>query len=249
MNIHVESPRTVEGLTNRIIVKSVLFHLAVILAFTINAYLFPSEGIKFENAIRVDLVGLPEKLKALPPPAKKPEVAKPPAAHAEPAPKETPKTAPARKADKKAELARKKAEEKALAKLQAMEALEEIEAEEKSKANKRSAVAGNAVSAGNALTGIKENQIASYIGQVKEHVHKNFSIPQWMSDARLRAEATVLIDARGVVISRNIVKGSGNSTFDDLVLTAIDQSSPFPPPPGALAGIFRNKGFTLGFPE
>jgi colicin import membrane protein len=249
------SIRPITGISNRQVVKSVFFHLAIVFFFTVNAYLFPDENINFENAIRVDIVGLPEKLKKLPEPAKSKELAKPEVQKTEltPAkPEEVAKPAPVPVPDKKAiDLERKKAQQKAVEKLEAMESLKAMEEEdEKEKADaKKTAVAGNVANSGNALTGILQNQISSYIGQVKDHVNNNWNLPQWMANANLKAQALVMIDARGVVIHRSIVKTSGNSGFDDSILSAIDRSSPFPAPPNALVGVFKNKGFTLGFPE
>jgi len=248
------SVRPTTNLTNQVIIKSVLLHVGILLFFTVNTYLFPSEDLKFENAIRVDIVGLPEKLKHLPEPTKAKETAKPTPAKipdAPTAPAEKVAPAPEKTVDKKAaELERKKAQAKALEKLKAMEALSELEKEDEQESkSKQGAVAGNIVSEGNALTGIRQNQISSYIGLVKDHVNKNWNLPQWMASAKLRAEAMVMIDSRGVVTKRIITKGSGNSNFDDTILNAIDQSSPFPAPPPALVGVFKNKGFTLGFPE
>ena len=251
------SIRPIPGITNRQVVKSVVWHLAIVLFFTINAYFFPSESINFENAIRVDIVGLPEKLKKLPEPMKTKEIAKPeskPKAElatpkAEPAP--IPPAVPDKKA---AELERKKAQQKAVEKLEAMEALkaleEQEEEEEKEKAEaKQGGVAGNIANPGNALTGILQNQISSYIAQVKDHVNNNWNLPQWMANANYTAQALVMIDSKGIVTHRNIIKSSGNSGFDESILAAIDRSSPFPAPPSALVGVFKNKGFTLGFPE
>ncbi len=257
--MNYESIRTFEGLTNKQVTKSVLLHVALVLFFTVNAYIFPAEDLNFDNAIRVDIVGLPEKLKHLPPPSlPNKEVAKPVNIPPPTPPKEVPAPTPTvpvapvmPTVDKNAlELERKKAQQKAVDRLKALDAVSQIEESEMQEREKEAtAVAGNVESAGNALSGIRQNQISSYISQVKDHVNKNWNIPQWMADAHLKAEAIVLLDANGVVIQRRIVKTSGNSSFDDSILTAIDQSSPFPAPPKALVGVFKNKGFTLGFPE
>lgn len=249
------SIRPIPGISNQQVIKSILCHLGLVLFFTVNTYLFPSEDINFENAIRVDIVGLPEKLKKLPEPTATKELAKPEAPKAELTPvkpEEIAKPVPLPVPDKKAiDLERKKAQQKAMEKLEAMEALKNMEEEEeKERAEaKKGAVAGNIANPGNALTGILQNQISSYIVQVKDHVNNNWNLPQWMANANLKAQALVMIDARGIVTHRSIVKTSGNSGFDETILTAIDRSSPFPAPPNALVGVFKNKGFTLGFPE
>ncbi len=251
------SVRPISGISNRQVIKSVCWHLGIVLFFTINTYLFPAEDINFDSAIRVDIVGLPEKIKKLPEPAKTKEIAKPETPKAEltePKPVEIAKPVPTPLPvpDKKAiDAERKKAQQKAMDKLEAMEALKNMEEEdEKEKAEaKKGAVAGNIANPGNALTGILQNQISSYISQVKDHVNDNWNLPQWMANGNYKAQALVMIDARGIVTHRSIVKSSGNPGFDETILSAIDRSSPFPAPPSALVGVFKNKGFTLGFPE
>jgi hypothetical protein len=55
------------------LIKSAVAHVAVALLLTIRAYIFPSEPLRIESAIRVDIVGLPEKSQALPPPLEDPD--------------------------------------------------------------------------------------------------------------------------------------------------------------------------------
>lgn len=238
-----------EGITNRQIFKSVVFHCVVIGFFLINAYFFPSEDLNIESAIRVDIVGLPEKFKNLPPPNPIEEVAAPPASKSKAEAEPQPEAIDLQAKKKAADLERRKAQQKALEKLKALDTISELEKAEADESKKAGAVAGNVQNQGNALTGILQNQISTYITGIRDLVNSNWTKPKWMEDATLRAEAIVFIDARGVVTKRQILKTSGNSSFDDSILSAIDASSPFPAPPGSLAGVFKNKGFTLGFPE
>ena len=41
--------------------KSVMFHVSVVLIFTVKTFFFSSDIPKYDPAIRVDLIGLPDK--------------------------------------------------------------------------------------------------------------------------------------------------------------------------------------------
>ncbi|MGE3975033.1 MAG: energy transducer TonB [Bdellovibrionales bacterium] len=242
--------REASVIQSRFISKSIALHVALVLVFTVKAYLFPTEPIVFENAIRVDIVGLPDKKQVI----IEDKVSAPPApSKSTPAPVEEKKVVIKPKAQEKAPAKEdlKKAQKKALEKLKALEALNNIQDEvtEQSQRGKQSAIAGNTISQGSALKGIQQNQIAGYISNVERHVKQNWDLPQWMSEAQLKARAHVFIDKRGIVTKRMIVASSGNTTYDELVLNAIDKSSPFPAPPAVFADLFSTKGFVLGFPD
>lgn len=236
--------------------RSLALHVAIVLIFTVKTFFFPTEPIVFENAIRVDIVGLPDKKQTI----EEDKITVPQAAPAPPAKAETP---PIEKVvDKKVEASPvpakappkenlKSAQQKALEKLRAMEALNSIEDEvkEQTKPRGQAPIAGNVLSQGGALKGIQQNQIMGYVSVVERQVKKNWDLPQWMAEAKLKAKAIMLIDKRGVVTKRFIVSSSGNATYDELVLNAIDKSSPFPPPPAMFVDLFSAKGIQLGFPE
>jgi len=228
--------------------RSLILHFLVILSLTTSAYIWHDDVIDYQAAIRVDIVGLPEKLESLPEPSedpKKEELAEePPPSQPKPVPEKAKIKAPEKK------ISLKKEQHKALEKLQAMEALEKIETEVASKKVKRKKlVAGNLLSKGSALKGIQNNQAANYISTIEEHIKNHWQLPQWMKDAQLRARAVVFINSEGRVTKRYISESSGNKNYDDLVLQSIDDASPFPPPPSSIAGLFKAKGFTLGFPD
>ena len=161
---------------------------------------------------------------------------------------------------KKEAVKKAEATKKALSKLKAMEALEAIENQVKSEETEKrrqQALAklrqnqykGNILSPGTNLTGISRLQYDEYIATVDAKVKSNWTLPEFMANAKLNARALALIDDSGKVVDRKIVKSSGNSTYDSLVLEAIDRSSPFPPPPEKLSRKLSVEGIMFGFPE
>ncbi|MCM2281977.1 MAG: hypothetical protein NDI61_09045, partial [Bdellovibrionaceae bacterium] len=68
---------------------SIALHLILLAALTLKAVFYPSESLQLERAIRVDIVGLPEKQAKLPP-ALKEEIKN----EAKPEPKTEPKAEP-----------------------------------------------------------------------------------------------------------------------------------------------------------
>jgi colicin import membrane protein len=242
---------------NRILGISALGHAAVFLFVFFQAVLIPRQPIDLRQAIRVDVVGLPEKMTELPPPVKE----KAPEA---PAQKETVKELPkkaepepekpaAPKVDlnksKKADL--KSAQKNALAKLKALRALDKIKAEVGAKSAKArpQVVKGNAVSEGNSLTGLAQIEYDRYFDDIKVKIRDQFNLPQWLAEAKLRAQVLVLIDARGFIIKKTIRTSSGNEVFDAKALEAVENSSPLPEPPARLRGVLSTSGITFNFPQ
>lgn len=246
---------------NRNLAWSLGGHLLLGALIFLRAVLMPSDPIELTQAIRVDIVGLPEKMTELPPPLK--EKVPDPA----PAVKETVKELPKKpepapekpkgptvdleknKKPKKADF--KDAQKSALEKLKQREALERIAAEvgrENSKA-KPQVVRGNKVSEGNSLTGLDRAAYDRYFDDIKAKVGGNFNLPQWLAEAKLRAQVTVLIDDRGFVIKKTIRTSSGNEVFDAKALEAVESSSPFTAPPERLRGTLSTFGITFNFPQ
>jgi colicin import membrane protein len=247
-----------DSLFSRMVLASVGLHFAVVLSFTVRTFLFPSDAIDYQSAIRVDIVALPEKGQQIPKeieetktnPLPKPEVK-----HVE-KPVEKPKEAIAEKP--KVDLKAKKKEKKdALDKIKALQALESItdevkESESKERLKKRDTqIKGNIPSKGDAISGIVSTQLRGYMGQLERHAKDHWTLPQWLADLRPqpKAKAAVFLDAKGFVIRRTIVESSGNSTFDDLILAAIDQASPFPAPPERFVDLVKVNGIQLNFPD
>jgi len=63
----------------------------------------------------------------------------------------------------------------------------------------------------------------------------------------IRTRIQVRINASGEVISKNVVRGSGNESFDLSALRAIERASPLPPPPEAIKSEALSEGFVVDF--
>jgi TonB family protein len=110
-------------------------------------------------------------------------------------------------------------------------------------------VAGNQLHAGNALTGLDKIEFDRYFDDLHQKVLDNWSIPQWLADMPLKAQVQILLDEKGFVTKKTLLKSSGNQIFDNKVLAAIESSSPLPVPPARLVGKLSTSGIILNFPE
>lgn len=239
------------------LVKSAVAHLILILAFTVRAYVFPSEPLRLESAIRVDIVGLPEKAAVLPPPV---EIPKPQPAAPAPTTKELPPIA--KEVPKKTEPVvlkptkpdpnqQKKDQTAALKRLEAMARLDrQARSEAATKAlndakEAQAAVRGNQVSKGNSLSGLTRLDHAKYLDELEARIKGQWRPPKFLATAKLRVRVVVLIDSRGAILKKSIVQSSGNSVFDETALAAIDGAQPLSAPPESLQGILANQGVEL----
>lgn len=238
---------------------SVILHIALFLSFTVRTVFFSDEPINFEQAIRVDMVGLPdrietpepvastEKSEPAAPPTTLPAIAKeaPPVKEAKPTPKE--------KDPEAISLEKSKTKQKAaLEKLKQMSALEKIQQDLDSEKKKAAATAkptfkGNVLSPGTALTGINQLQADAYISNVHSHMISNWFLPEYLKNKDFRTDVLVKFDESGNILSKAIVKASGNPQFDEYVLAAIQKSSPVPPPPEKFVRISSVQGFLFKF--
>jgi colicin import membrane protein len=242
---------------NRNLAVSLGLHAAVVLVLVIKAIWIPSEEIMLRNAIRVDVVAMPDKI-APPPPM--PEAEKPAAVKPETV-KQPPKaeTAPPKVSTKKKETATdvKKAEEtqkKAMDRLKAMQALERVKSEvTERKIDEKIAKAptykGNVVNQGDSLTGLDKIEFDRYLSGLENRIRANWQLPGWLSEAQLKAQVLVLIDASGQVLRRQVYRSSGNDVFDTHMLDAVDKSAPFPQPPSRLKDVLASKGIIFNFPD
>lgn len=253
----------------RLIVFSAAGHVAILFFFTVTTYLIGPVELDLPQAIRVDVVGLPQKNPdySSPPEAKSSPRETPESAH-KTKPKLPPKeatkpvkpdvpTLPNAKAKKVEEEKRKKAMERALEDLKRQSAQEKAMAEAMEKLNKKEAggkkgsapIAGTEVNAGDSPTGRARIDFDRYFAELKRSFNSNFEIPQWLAELNLSAAVHVNIDERGYVTRKQLVKSSGNQSFDDAVMGTIEKTSPVSPPPESIRGILATRGITVKFPE
>ncbi len=252
---------------SRYVKLSIFFHVAVFLAFTLKATFFTEPPIQFEKAIRVDIVGLPDKPSAELPPAPspvakkedaKPEPPPPPQKTETKVPPKLPKVLP--KVDLQAvnldKVKNKQKQKQALQKLKQMEALEEIqkdvETEKKKKIAQATAAAGakykgNVLAPGTELTGVNKLQADNYISEVHKHMIDSWTLPEYLKNRKLRTDVLVRFDENGNILSKQVTKPSGNPAFDEFVLEAIQKSSPVPAPPAKFVRLSAVQGFLFRF--
>lgn len=243
---------------------SVLLHIAVFFAFTIHTLFFIETPIQYEKAIRVDLIGLPDKVQEAPP---APEAPAPVKAEEKTEPKIEPKAPPEvvklppkpKEPDaislQKTMQINKNKQKSALEKLKQMEALDSIKDDlEKDKKNAAAAAAkikykGNAISPGTELTGINKLQADTYIDDVYKHMLKHWTLPEYLKKRKFRTDVLVKFDENGLILEKITVKSSGNAAFDEFVLAAIQKSSPVPAPPVKFVRISSIQGFLFRFSD
>lgn len=269
MELEREPNREEERLSRGLGVSFVV-HGVILLLFTVKAVFFTPEQIDFSQAVRVDMVALPDKAPAKlepPKPEAKPQLPDKPEEKPVEKAAEKPPTPPAPKpevkvpkADEGVNLEKVKSKQQsALEKLKAMAALEKIkedvESEKKKEAAKGKAddggqkIKGNILSPGTSLTGLAKLQHETYAADLDAHIKQHWALPEWLAKRELKAQARVQIDSRGNILGRKIVKSSGNPSYDDEVLATIDRSAPFPAPPERFIAIVSVDGILIGFPE
>ena len=236
-------PTETEYDLKRAVLVSLGAHFVLLLVLVVRATFFSSEPVDLGPAIRVDLVGLPDKIAELPP-----EVTEPAPAPAKPAlPSKPPPPAVKPEAPKVNLQARKRVQESAVKQLDALSKIESLVKSEKRPAP--APIKGNQVVPGTALTGLAKVQDGNYNQQLRDHMRRHWQLPEWLLARNLKASAIVFVDGNGFVVNKRLEASSGNREFDERVINAIEQASPFPAPPANLASKYSVDGVRLRFPQ
>ncbi|MFP5518306.1 MAG: TonB family protein [Bdellovibrionia bacterium] len=255
------------------VIVSFALHAFIVSVFTLKAVFFTETPIDFSSAIRVDIVGLPDKLDpntVLPPKSDESKASTPPKSQPEESAANEPAPVTAKPAEAKKELPKKSEKESinlektkaqqnaALNKLKALSALEKIKQDvqkEKSQTSGNSQTAenivvkGNVINPGTSLTGLEKIQHESYLSDLDRHIKQNWSLPEWLAQQDLKAQVHVQIDKNGMLVAKKLLRSSGNSMYDDYAMETIEKSIPFPKPPEKFSAIMEVKGIIVGFPE
>lgn len=248
---------------NKYLRYSLIVHVVLFLVLTVENVFFANTDVNIQNAIRVDMVALPDKAVPNEMPAPAPEPAPLPDAsnklvekNAENIKIEKSVVLNTKAKDPEAiRLNKSKAKQKqALEKLKQLEALENIQKDidkdaraNKNKNSKDKKYKGNVLSPGSSLTGITKLEVDAYIDNVHQHMLARWMLPQFLKNRNFRTDVVVKFDSNGNILSKEILKSSGNPTFDDYVLTAIQKSSPVPIPPNKFTRIASEQGFLFRF--
>ena len=154
--------------------------------------------------------------------------------------------------------ASKNKQQQALARLKKLSALEKIKQELKtestsqnqSKRNNRSTSSKSyIVPAGSELAGLDRLQADGYLALVDQSIKQNWALPQWLINKPLKARILVKISANGSLISQQVLSTSGNASYDQYCMAAIEKSAPFSAVPEKLSEKFSVDGIVVGFPE
>lgn len=231
-------------------------HISVFLFFTVRLFLFPSEPVLFQSALRVDLVALPDKIPAagqVPRPSATPELPekKVEPAPTKPSPEPTVNLNPVKPETKKIDEKKiKKGQSESINRLKQMSSIEKLEEQfRQDEADKARTFKGNAISKGSELTGLSRLEHDAYVSDVERHVHNFWSLESWLANKNLKAQVRVRFDSQGRVTFKQLVKSSGNPAFDDAVMATVDKASPVPAPPEKFVRLLENEGILFGFPE
>jgi len=250
---------------NRFVLISLVLHLCLGLVWMVQNFLSPSSPIAYQKAIRVDVIGLPDKIDEPTSPAsavKKNDSSdqqsenKSPFEEKKNQGNEEKKSVKSEMQDKRSTLTKQKMVKNTigtskLSQLSALEKLEQSVAAEESRNRilKQMIFKGNAIVEGSSLTGIDKIEAEDYVGSVESHLRSFWKLPQWMANSKHRAKALVKWDTRGIPVLIQIIESSGNDEFDNIVMETIQKAVPFPEPPEKFAVLMRRQGVIFGFPE
>lgn len=255
---------------NRGFYVSLIAHISLIVFMIIKVSFFTKPQLNLSEAIRVDMVGLPEKYNPaqksndLPEKIEKqpePFVETKPEPKVEAKPEEKrPELKPQAKPDPKAKpdndavsLNKSKQKQKdALEKLKKMSAIEKIRQlvqNQKSADAAAKVLKGRVLSKGTSPTGLDKIQSENYLVQLDALIKAKWALPQWLIGKPLKTKVLVKIHPDGRVADRKIVQSSGNPTYDEYCIQAIEKAAPFPKVPEKFTEIYNEDGVLFGFPE
>ncbi len=90
----------------------------------------------------------------------------------------------------------------------------------------------------------------AYYALLERRVKDQYKLPSTISERErmfLNATVRIFIEPAGRISRFEIVKGSGNGTFDSALEAAVQRASPVPPPPEHLARTLAREGIDLNF--
>lgn len=151
-------------------------------------------------------------------------------------------------------LAKVKSKQKlALEKIKKLSALEKIREQVTKEAASKSAGKAKAksrtIAAGTALTGLDKIDASKYLLLLDYNIKQVWTLPQWLMNKNLQAQVLVKFTTAGQILSTQIVKSSGNATYDSYCMQAVTKASPFPKVPAKFSEKFSIDGLVIGFPE
>ena len=203
------------------LILSLIFHLIVILILIISKNLSKlfkkDQNILIQNAIRIDTIGLPD----LPSKTKsKKEKRKAVTIPKEKKKKEKAVTIPKEKEKKKKGTQKEKAAQKA----KNTQSL-------KNKSNKGNKLSKGAKEGKENISAQQLSEITLYANQIHNQTKAQWRPEKHLTEKQLTSQVEIKINPFGRIIYKQILISSGNELFDNSVLSAIENSSPYPQPP------------------
>lgn len=216
-------------------------HICLFIFLLFSPQMFRSKTMEIKEAIRVDMVGLPDIKKSQPiqKPTPKKEVKKSAPKKPKKKPKPAPKKPDAKKELKKVEKSKPDPKQTKEAQSQAISNLRE----------EKPRYAGEQISKGDSQEGeINALLISAYSARIKAHLNNNWNIPQFLADKNLRATMVIYINKLGQVTRIELETTSGDESFDQIIIETIRISSPLPKPPPELVYSLSREGIGFNFP-
>ncbi len=246
---------------SRGLIYSIIAHIVLVVAMIVQVVFYPSEALDLSRAIRVDMIDLPDKVISQPIPEDKTKLPEKKIVEPSPEPeakvvKEEPKPKLPEKKEKPTDetvnINKVKSKQKdALNKLKAAAAIEKLKEEEskKNESKPKQVFKGRILSAGTSITGLDKLQSDSYLSQLDGKIKSHWALPQWLIGKPLRARVHIKFDEAGAIIYKKITQSSGNPTYDDYCLLAIDKATPLPKVPEKFSTVYKVDGVVIGFPD
>ena len=253
------------------VILSVALHLLLIIGMVIKANYRSKPYIDLSQAISVSIAEITPNTTIADEPMQSSAPAPQPAAAKEPeriadekptAPVKPEKAKPeplkknAEKSKDEINLAKSKEKQKAaLDKIKKMSALEKIKesvAKESAAASAKPGIKGGkarTIAAGTALTGLDKIDASQYLQLLDYNIKQVWTLPQWLMNKNLKARVLVKFNTQGQVLSTQIIQSSGNQTYDNYCLQAVNKAAPFPKVPEKFSEKFSVDGLVIGFPE
>ncbi|MEK6628021.1 MAG: TonB C-terminal domain-containing protein [Bdellovibrionota bacterium] len=105
------------------------------------------------------------------------------------------------------------------------------------------------IAAGSALAGLDKLQANNYLAVLDQSVKQHWALPQWLMNKPFKAQLLVKFNVQGQILLLKIISSSGNSSYDEYCLAAVEKAAPFPVVPEKLTEKFAVDGVVIGFPE
>jgi TonB family protein len=231
-------------------------HVSFFLVMGLKLLFFPAEPLNLEATIKVDLLGLPDKVQLPPtmpdePPSSVTKVndSKPTELTAKPKPQDMKPVSPTLIPTKPSALDKIRKIEREEKRQEAIDKIRDDLKEEEREQMKETLRKGQIVSPGSQLTGRQKAEFNDYLERVRAHIRQYWSLPEWLPSDSLRAVVKIYVESSGRIRHREMELSSGDGRFDEFALGAVDNASPLPIPPAKFVDLVGVQGISLGLPH